>query len=266
MWYPGIAPSWHRRKPELGSFSADLASEEEEGEEEEEEKERTLRILLVEDYERLASLVRQGLQRAEMDVDSVTTASEALEVLFSHRYDAMILDLGLPDRDGLDVLKFLRSNNSSLPVLILTSRVQVSDRVKGLNAGADDYLTKPFAMEELVARLHALLRRPQPSLGQVLAAGDVYFDVIAREARVGTAPLPVSPREARVLEQLLRRSGKVVPKSIMEQGLYGIDEELSSNTVEVLIHRLRKKLTDSHAQVAIHTVRGVGYMIMAENR
>ncbi len=224
-----------------------------------------MRVLLVEDHERLASLIRQGLRKAQLDVDIVFTATEALQALSCHHYDAMILDLGLPDRDGLDVLKFIRGENNSLPVLILTSRVQVSDRVKGLNAGADDYLTKPFAMEELVARIHALLRRPTPALGQVLAAGDVYFDVVAREARVGSTPLPVSPREAQILEQLLRRSGKVVPKSIMEQGLYGIEDELSSNSVEVLVHRLRKKLSDFHAEAVIHTVRGVGYMIMPES-
>ncbi len=224
-----------------------------------------MRVLLVEDHERLASLIRQGLKKAQLDVDAVITAKEALQALSCHHYEAMILDLGLPDRDGLDMLKFIRGENNSLPVVILTSRVQVSDRVKGLNAGADDYLTKPFAMEELIARLHALLRRPKPSLGQVLAAGDVSFDVVAREARVGTTPLPVSPREARILEQLLRRSGKVVPKSIMEQGLYGIEDELSSNSVEVLVHRLRKKLTDSHAKAVIHTVRGVGYMILPES-
>jgi DNA-binding response OmpR family regulator len=230
------------------------------------ELERTLRILLVEDHERLASLIRQGLRKAHLDVDAVVTAREALQALSCHHYEAMILDLGLPDQDGLDILKIIRGENNSLPVVILTSRVQVSDRVKGLNAGADDYLTKPFAMEELVARIHALLRRPQPFLGQVLATGDLYFDVVAREARVGSMPLPVSPREARILEQLLRRSGKVVPKSIMEQGLYGIENDLSSNSVEVLVHRLRKKLTDFHAKAVIHTVRGVGYIILPGSR
>jgi len=223
-----------------------------------------MRILLIEDHRRLAGLVSQGLKSAGIDVDAVETAQAALDTLDCRSYDAVILDLGLPDRDGLDLLRHIRQREMSLPVLILTSRIQVSDRVKGLNAGADDYLTKPFAMDELVARLHALLRRPGAILSQIFTAGDISFDVVSREARVGDAPLPLSPREAGALEQLLRRSGKVVPKAIMEEGLYGIEDDISSNSLEVLIHRLRKKLTAAGAGAAVHTVRGVGYMILPD--
>jgi len=224
-----------------------------------------VRVLLVEDHERLADLIRQGLRKAQLDVDIAGTASDALQALSNHHYEAMLLDLGLPDQDGLEVLKQLRTKGDSLPVLILTSRVKVSDRVAGLNAGADDYVTKPFAIEELVARIHALLRRPKATLGQILSSGNVSFDVVARELMVDDRQIQVSPREARVLEHLLRRNGKVVPKTMIEQGLYGVEDELSSNSVEVLIHRLRKKLTDSGASAEIHTVRGVGYMILTED-
>jgi DNA-binding response OmpR family regulator len=224
-----------------------------------------MRILLVEDHERLAGLVQQGLKKAELDCDAVSRVSEARQALECHHYDAMILDIGLPDEDGLSLLSGLRREENHLPVLILTSRVQVADRVKGLDAGADDYLTKPFAMEELVARVHALLRRPQTSLGQVLSVGDVAFDVGAREARVGAEPVKVSRQESRVLEVLLRRSGHVVPKGMIEQGLYGLGDNLSSNSIEVIVHRLRKKLDDKGATTKIHTVHGVGYMILAED-
>ncbi|MFQ5619953.1 MAG: response regulator [Rhodospirillales bacterium] len=223
-----------------------------------------MRILLVEDHQRLASLICKGLKDASIDADSVGTAQTASEAVDCRSYDAMILDLGLPDRDGLDLLSQIRNKDMSLPVLILTSRIQVADRVKGLNAGADDYLTKPFDMDELVARVHALLRRPTTMLSKILTAGDISFDIVSREARVGEAPLALTPREGRVLEQLLMRGGKVVPKEIMEQGLYGIEEERSSNSLEVLIHRLRKKLTAAHAGAAVHTVRGVGYMILPD--
>ncbi|MFQ5775941.1 MAG: response regulator [Kiloniellaceae bacterium] len=223
-------------------------------------------MLLVEDHVRLAGFIRKGLEAAEFDVDAVETAATAAEALACTRYDAVVLDLGLPDMDGLDLLKSLRRKQTSVPVLVLTSRIQVADRVAGLNAGADDYLTKPFVMEELVARLHALLRRPHQTLGPVLEAGEVTLDVTAREARVAGRPVALSRRELGLLEQLLRRSGKVVPKTLIEQSLYGVGDELSSNSVEVLVHRLRKKLSDAAAKATIHTVRGVGYMIVPAAR
>ena len=223
-----------------------------------------MRILLVEDHRRLASLICRGLRGANIDADAVTTAQTALEALDCRSYDALLLDLGLPDRDGLDLLREIRAKEMSLPVLILTSRIQVSDRVNGLNSGADDYLTKPFDMDELVARVHALLRRPHAMLSKILTAGDISFDIVSREARIGEVPLSLTPREARVLEQLMLRSGRVVPKENMEQGLYGFEDEISSNSLEVVIHRLRKKLVAAQAGAAVHTVRGVGYMILPE--
>lgn len=220
-----------------------------------------MRILLIEDHIRLASFIQKGLKAAQFDIDAVTNGGEALAALATTRYDAVILDLGLPDMDGLNLLKAVRAKSNAVPVLILTSRIQVEDRVTGLNAGADDYLTKPFAMEELVARLHALLRRPSTALGQVLTSGDIELDVAAREVRVSGHTLALSPREISVLEQLMRRSGKVTPKGLMEQSRYGTGDDLSSNSVEVMIHRVRKKLSAAGASTAIHTIRGIGYMI-----
>jgi len=223
-----------------------------------------MKLLLIEDHERLASYIVVGLEKAQFAVDRFESGQEALDALACTSYDAMILDLGLPDVDGLDLLRQIRQTGRQLPVLILTSRIQVRDRVSGLDAGADDYLTKPFDMDELVARLRAILRRPAESLGPHLSAGNLAFDPSGRQAWVDEAPVQLSPREMGLLEHLLRRSGKVVPKAVLEGSLYDQGDELSSNSLEVLVHRLRKRLLQAKAKVAIHTVRGVGYMLDEE--
>lgn len=223
-----------------------------------------MRVLLIEDHERLAALIRKGLEAAHFDVEAFERGDEALAALDTAHYDAMILDLGLPDQDGLEVLSALRAKGHSIPVLILTSRVLVTQRIEGLNAGADDYLTKPFDMAELIARLGALLRRPEISLGTSLKAGNLSFDTLSRDARVKETSVALSRREASLLEHLLRRAGKVAPKTMLEDSLYGLEETVSPNTIEVLAHRLRKKLEAVDAGVTIHTVRGVGYLL-AEN-
>lgn len=224
-----------------------------------------MRILLVEDNERLAELVCQGLRSGGFAVDSFATVEDADLALASVSYDAAILDIGLPDGDGLDLLKRARQRGQALPVLLLTARDGVDDRVRGLNGGADDYLVKPFAMEELLARIRALLRRPGAALGVQLSCGRLNMDTSAREVRVGDTVMSIPRRESELLEQLLRRAGRVVPKRALEEGLYGFDDDVSSNTVEVLLSRLRKRLTQGGAGVTIHTLRGVGYML-AEDR
>ncbi|MCW8917039.1 MAG: response regulator [Magnetovibrio sp.] len=220
-----------------------------------------MRILLVEDNLRLSSLVRRGLEKEDFAVDGVGTLADASEALEMAPYDLLILDLGLPDGDGLDLLQRLRGEGSSLPVLVLTARDGVDERVKGLNKGADDYMLKPFAVEELAARVRALLRRPDGVLGVSLTAGNVSFDTIAREVQVSNKIIKISRKEMAVLEILMRRADKVVPKDGLESKLYGFDEEVSPNSLEAHISRLRKRLTQAGASVSIHTLRGVGYLL-----
>src|SRR5437870_8542895 len=159
-------------------------------------------------------------------------------------YDALILDLSLPDADGTKRLRELRAVGHSIPILVLTARDAVEDRVCGLDAGADDYLVKPFAMSELIARTKALLRRPGGALGTLLTAGNNSFDTIGRDVRVIDAAIALPRRELAILEHLMRRLGRVVPKTLLEDRLYGIDDELESNAIPVHVHHLRRRLRE----------------------
>lgn len=223
-----------------------------------------MRLLLVEDNARLSGLIAGGLAKEGLAVDAVSTVAECLSALATTNFAAIILDLGLPDGDGLTVLQYLRSKGSSTPVLVLTARLSVRDRVQGLHLGADDYLGKPFAFEELVARVRALLRRPAAYLGRELRLGHLSFDIEGSEIAVDGVQFALSPREALVLEVLMRRANRVVPKKILEDQLYGLSDDGSANAVEVSVHRLRKQLGETGVNVAIHTVRGVGYLIKEE--
>jgi DNA-binding response OmpR family regulator len=220
-----------------------------------------VRLLVIEDEPRIAEILKSALQRAGFTVDVVGFRADAREALALTAYDAAILDLGLPDGDGIDLLAELRAAHNSVPVLVLTARDAVEDKVAGLDAGADDYLIKPFAMVELIARTKALLRRPGGALGIKLQAGNVVLDTIGRDVQVGELPLHLPRRECTILEHLLRRQGRVVPKTVLEDKLYGIDDELESNAVPVHVHHLRRKLQDAHATAEIHTVRGIGYLL-----
>jgi DNA-binding response OmpR family regulator len=220
-----------------------------------------MRLLVVEDEVRIAELVRDGLARSGFTVDVAANTADASAALEIGSYDAAILDLGLPDGDGIEVLTIARRGGLTIPFLLLTARDTVDDRVLGLNAGADDYLIKPFAMDELVARTKALLRRPGLALGVMLEAGNVQFDTVGREVRVAGKPLPLPRRELDVLEHLIRRAGRVVPKTVLEDKLYGVNEELESNAIPVHVSHLRKKLIAAGASPEIHTIRGVGYLL-----
>lgn len=220
-----------------------------------------MRLLLVEDNRRLSGFVSEGLKQAGFETDQVYEAEEALASLDVQTYDLVVLDLGLPDLDGLHVLKKLRERNPNLPVLVLTARDSLEDRVKGLNAGADDYVLKPFEMEELLARIRALLRRPGQSLGNILRTGNVEFDTHSRETRIEGRAVRLTRRETDLLEQLLRCAGQVLAKELIESRLYSYGETGSANSIEVLLHRLRKKLEDGGANTVIHTLRGIGYLI-----
>ena len=220
-----------------------------------------MRLLLIEDEVRIVELLTAALSRASFAVDAVSTCADGRAALAVAPYDAAILDLGLPDGDGLGLLTATRSSGNQIPILILTARDAVEDRVCGLDRGADDYLVKPFAVTELIARIKALLRRPGGALGTILQAGNVAFDTIGREVAVGGTRLLLPRREGATLEQLMRRLGRVVPKTVLEEKLYGIDEELESNAIPVHVHHLRRKLLEAGATVEIHTIRGVGYLL-----
>ena len=220
-----------------------------------------MRLLVIEDEDRLSGILKSKLGEVGFTVDIARSAEDANIALELIGYDAAVLDLGLPDRDGLAVLTAARQAGRALPILILTARDAVEDRVAGLNAGADDYLTKPFAMAELVARIKALLRRPGGVLGMTLEAGNVRLDTIGRELTISENPVRLSRRELTILEQMMRRFGRIVPKAVLEEKLYGIDEEPDSNPIPVHVHHLRRQLEAAGASVAIHTIRGVGYIL-----
>ncbi len=221
-----------------------------------------MRLLVVEDNAKLLNLITTGLKTAGFESDRAMSVAAAEEALRGNKYAAAIVDLGLPDGDGRDLVASLRARGDTTPVIILTARSGVQDKVSGLQGGADDYLVKPFALEELVARIHALLRRPGDYLGSRLSFGNVELDTVARQVLVAGRPCSFSARETSLLEILLRRPGRVVPKRIVEDHLFGLSEDLQSNAVEVYVHRLRKKLQEARATTEVHTVRGIGYVLM----
>jgi two-component system response regulator TctD len=220
-----------------------------------------MRLLVVEDNEELAKLLKQGLRSGGYETDLLATIAEARAALETTRYAALILDIGLPDGDGLSILREIRHRKDPLPVLVLTARGSVHDRVGGLRCGADDYLVKPFALEELIARLEALLRRPGQLLGASLRAANLAFDTEGRQAFIDDKPQVLSARETAVLELLMRRKDRVVSKKLVEDHIFGLSGEVASNAVEVYVHRLRKQLSERGAKIEIHTIRGVGYLL-----
>lgn len=220
-----------------------------------------MRLLLIEDHKDLAEFIGKGMRAAGFGIDTFGTAQDGAAAAETVAYDALILDLGLPDRDGLDLLRELRRHGRRVPILILTARDGVEDRVLGLDAGADDYLVKPFAMKELSARMRALLRRPGAVLGNVLSVGNITLDTTERQLSVEGRIAAISRREFDTLELLVRRAGQVVRKRAMEDGIYGLGDEVMPNAVEALISRLRKRLESLGAGVSIHTLRGVGYLL-----
>lgn len=218
-----------------------------------------MRILIVEDDPVLSDGLIRSLRGSDYAVDSATDGAEADQVLATHSFDLVILDLGLPKLEGYEVLRRLRRRGSKTPVLILTALDALADRVKGLDLGADDYLTKPFDLPELEARVRALIRRGQSGGGSVLSHGALTLDTAGRRALLHGEPLELSAREIGVLEVLMLRSGRVVNKDQLAEELYGWGEEVSANAIEVYVHRLRRKLEP--AGVNIRTIRGLGYLL-----
>lgn len=222
----------------------------------------SMKILLVEDDPTLGEAVMLALRQAGFAVDWSRDGVQADTALKAYAYDAMLLDLGLPRREGLDVLRSARKRGATLPVMVLTARDTVEDRVRGLDAGADDYLLKPFALDELLARLRALLRRAHGVADTRIRMGRFGFDSVKRQASVDETPVVLSAREIEVLEILLSHTGRVTAKEAIADRLTGWDDGVGDNAVEVYIHRLRRKLEGSG--VVIRTLRGLGYLLEAE--
>jgi len=216
-----------------------------------------MRILLVEDDDLLGDGIRAGLKLADYAVDWVRDGEAARLALLDHSYDACVLDLGLPRRDGLSVLKDLRADGSALPVLILTARDTSADKVAGLDAGADDYLTKPFDLPELQARLRALIRRASGSAVPTLSHAGVVLDPAAKRVTQNGEAVALSAREYALLHDLLANKNRIRTRTQLEESLYAWGEEAGSNTVEVFIHHLRRKFGADF----IRTVRGLGYQL-----
>ena len=220
-----------------------------------------MRILLIEDNLRLAGFVSANLEQAGFNVDVMSTIADAEDAVASTTYDAMVLDLGLPDGDGMTLLRRRRGARDMLPILILTARDGLTDRVEGLNAGADDYLPKPFDHQELVARLRAILRRPCEGHAPVLTVGDLAFDTGTRELRVEGRVVAMPPNESELIELLMRRTNQVLTKQGIEAALQAGGADLSPNAVEARMYRLRRRLEAESSRVRIHTVSGVGYLL-----
>ena len=220
-----------------------------------------MQLLLVEDNRQLVELLTASLTKTGFSVSVAESAAQAHDCLARSRFDIVVIDLGLPDADGITVIEAMRARGDPTPAIILTARDALRDRVDGLNTGADDYLVKPFATEELIARLRALLRRPGSVLGKQLSTGNLTLDTVTREVHIAGAPVSLSRREISLLELLLRRSGRVLQKEAIETSLYGAGDDVASNSVEVLVHRLRRRLTNLGARVNVVTLRGIGYVI-----
>ncbi|MBB5745196.1 response regulator transcription factor [Brevundimonas variabilis] len=210
---------------------------------------------------RLGALLSEGLIRDGFVVDWRQNLRDAEEAVGSATYDLILLDLGLPDGDGLDWVKTLRRSSVSTPILVLTARGGLNDRVTGLDAGADDYLVKPFEASELAARCRAILRRPGQRITPVLTVGELAFDVASRQASCRDTQIELSRRESDLLELLMRRAGTVVTRAALEESLYAFNEPVTPNAVEAAVSRLRRKLDDAGCDGMLHTVRGLGYLM-----
>ncbi|HEX8193323.1 MAG TPA: response regulator transcription factor [Allosphingosinicella sp.] len=220
------------------------------------------RILLVEDEPALATEIVRALERERWPVDCVSSLADAFEAVIALPYRLILLDRRLPDGDGIGLVPAAKSRPAPPSIIFLTARDDIADRIEGLDAGADDYLVKPFALEELLARVRAACRRPAAgSAPGRIEAGALCFDPATREVRVGGRTLPLPRRELALLELLVRRAGRVVQRSHLESELYGLDGDFTANALETLVSRLRRRLDEAGAGLALTTIRGVGYML-----
>ena len=222
-----------------------------------------MRILVIEDEKKVAAFIKRGLEQESYAVDTVFDGIEGIDYADTNDYDAIILDIMLPGKNGFEVLEELKEKGVDAPVLLLTARDAVEDRVKGLDAGADDYLTKPFAFEELIARLRALMRRGSQGLS-VLKYSDLSLDPASRKARRGEKDIELTVKEYALLEYLLRNPGRVLTRTIIAEHVWDQSFDSETNVVDVYINHLRSKIDKEFDTKLIHTVRGVGYVLKDE--
>jgi DNA-binding response OmpR family regulator len=222
-----------------------------------------MRILVVEDEHRIAGNIKKGLEQERYAVDVAYDGTSGFDMADSEEYDLLILDLMLPGMDGLSITKKLREKNNHTPILVLTAKGQIQDKVEGLDSGADDYLTKPFSFEELLARIRALARRPAVTLSTALTVGDLQLDPVSFEVKRGEHNIPLSSKEFSLLEYLMRHQGQIVTKEQIINHVWDYDADVLPNTVEVYIRNLRNKidLPYKNSEQLIKTVRGFGYRI-----
>jgi two-component system OmpR family response regulator len=223
-----------------------------------------VRILIVEDDNKIASFVEKGLREAGYAVDYVTSAEEAFDFAETVTYDAAVVDIMLPGLDGLTFIEKLRRKKINTPVIILSAKRSVDDRIKGLKAGGDDYLTKPFSLSELLVRIQALLRRASMAASPVkLQVGDLAMDLASRKVTRGDVEFDLMPREFSLLEFLMRNAGNVLPKTVIMEHVWDYHFDPQTNVVDVLVSRLRSKIDKDFKHRMIHTIRGVGYVLKA---
>ena len=220
-----------------------------------------MRILVVEDDSRVASFIRRGLREENYAVDVAKDGEEAVYMAQSNAYDLLILDLLLPKKNGLEVLRTLREEKVTTPTLILTAKDELEDRVKGLDAGADDYLTKPFGFEELLARIRALLRRRGDMVPTLLKVGELELDTLRHKVRRGERQLELTSREYALLEYLMRHADRVVTRTLLAEHVWEQDFDPMSNVIDVHIARLRRKIDDGFKKKYLQTLRGTGYTL-----
>ncbi len=220
-----------------------------------------MRVLLAEDEKKVASFICKALREAGHAVDSVHDGNEALDLAATTPYDVLVLDIMMPGRDGLSILKLLRERRVATPVLILTARGEVSERIEGLQLGADDYMGKPFAMGELLARVNALARRSGGDRATLLKVGDLTLNLLSREVKRGSRELDLPLREYSLLEFLMRSPGRVLSRTRICESVWDHHFDTGTNVVDVYINRLRRKIDDAHEVKLLHTIRGVGYML-----
>ena len=220
-----------------------------------------MRILVVEDERKIAGFVRQGLEQQGFAVEVSGDGNEAYTLATTRSYDAIVLDIMLPGRDGLSILKNLRAKKNTVPVILLTARTEPNERVEGLNLGADDYLTKPFYIEELIARIQAVTRRATGEQLSLMQVDDLVVNLITRQVRRGEREIELTAREFNLLEHLLRSPGRVFTRTQLLENVWGYDFDPQTNLVDVNIRRLRRKIDDEAPSSLIETVRGVGYRI-----